>query len=181
MPLQFKPALDRPDLLAQTVKKCLETWKGSTPVQKIFVTEIDPQFMGGAELCAHYGIAPTDGANCVVVEAIRGPKKTFAACLVPVNCTRTDFNGAVRKHLGARRVSVAPLEEVLKQTGMEYGSITAVGLPESWQILIDPSVATTERIIIGSGLQKSKLSLPGKALLELPNAHLLTGLCMQTV
>lgn len=177
MELKFEPALNRKDLLADPVRLFIENWKGFTPVDQILVAEINPQFMGGKELCEHYGISQTDGANCVIVEAMRGSAKTLAACLIPVNCTRADFNGVVRKHLNARRVSVASLDTVLEQSKMEYGSITVVGLPDSWPILIDPSIVSKERVIIGAGLQKSKLSLPGKALLELPGAVLLESLC----
>ncbi len=34
-------------------------------------------------------------------------------------------------------VSVAPLEYVLEKTEMEYGSITPIGLPIEWEILVD--------------------------------------------
>lgn len=180
MKLTFESIINRFDLVAPPVKKIAENWQGNTPVEDIWVTEIDPKYMGGIELCEHYGISQNEGANCVVVEAIRGENKTLVACLIPVNCKHADFNGVVRKHLNARRVSLAPLNEVIKKTNMEYGSITAFGLPESWPILIDSSVASLERVIIGAGLQKSKLSLPVKALLELPNVHVLEGLCKVT-
>jgi len=63
---------------------------------------------------------------------------------------------------------------------MEYRSITVVGLPESWPILIDPRIVLLERVFVGSGLQKSKLSLLRKMLLELPNAYVLEELCKIT-
>lgn len=177
MNLHFEPALKRNDLIAPPVKKRLENWTGTTPVDNILVAEIDPQFMGGTELFKHYEILNVGGANCVIIESIRGSSRMMAACLVPVDCERTDFNGVVRKHLHARRISLAPLGEVLRETQMEYGSITVIGLPESWPILIDPSIAMHENVVIGSGLQNSKLLLPGRALLELPNAQILENIC----
>ncbi|MFA6160806.1 MAG: YbaK/EbsC family protein [Patescibacteria group bacterium] len=177
MKLDLEPAIKRLDLLAPPVSHTIQNWTGSTSVSDIWVAEIDPKYMDGVDLCKHYGIDQENGANCVIIEAVRGTEKTLAACLIPVNCTKADFNSIVRKHLNARRVSLASLDDVLKITKMEYGSITVVGLPESWPILIDPSVASLNRVIIGAGLQKSKLSLPGKALLELPNAYILEGLC----
>ena len=180
MKLNFEPITNRLDLVAPPVKKIAENWQGNTPVEDIWVAEIDPKYMGGIELCEYYGVPQNEGANCVIIEAARGENKILAACLIPVDCKRADFNGTVRKHLNARRVSLAPLNEVLKETNMEYGSITVFGLPESWPILIDPSVVSRERVIIGAGLQKSKLSLPGKTLLELPNAQILKGLCKAT-
>jgi len=170
MNLKFEPIRKHLDLLASSVKEAAENWDRVTPIEDIWVAEIDPKYMGGIELCKHYGISQNKGVNCVIVEAVRGENKTLAACLIPVNCKKADFNGVVRKHLNARRVSLAPLEEVLEQTNMEYGSITVFGLPKSWPILIDSSIISLDRVIIGAGLQKSKLSLPGKTLLELPNA-----------
>lgn len=82
--------------------------------------------MGGIDLCQYYEVPEDKGANCVIVEGIRGDNKTMAACLVPVNCKKADFNRVVRKQLNARRVSLAPLDYVLKETNMEYGSITVV-------------------------------------------------------
>ncbi len=177
MKLNFQPASQNLKLLAEPVKNLVQNWHGDTPVEEIMVAEIDPKFMGANELCQEYDIAPEIGANCVIIEAVRGEERTLAACLISVTCKRADFNGVVRKHLNARRISMAPLDEVLNETKMEYGSITPFGLPEGWPILIDPYIISQDRIIIGSGLQKSKLSLPGKTLLELPNAMLLEGLC----
>ncbi len=181
MKLNFESILKRLDLISPSVKKMAENWQGNTPIEDIWVTEIDPKYMGGLELCKNYGIPQSEGANCVIIEAVRGENKTLAACLIPVNCKRADLNGVVRKHLSARRVSLATLDDVLKQTNMEYGSITPFGLPEHWPILIDPRVASLKRVIIGTGLQKSKLSLPGEVLLELPNAQVLEGLCKKIV
>ncbi|PIR04043.1 MAG: hypothetical protein COV59_02555 [Candidatus Magasanikbacteria bacterium CG11_big_fil_rev_8_21_14_0_20_39_34] len=175
MELQFVSALSQEGLLADSVKKQVEKLKN----ENIEAVAIDPQFMGGFELCEKYGVKPEDGANCVVIEGIRGEESTFAACLIPVNCKKADFNGVVRKHLGVRRVSLANLNFVLEKTGMEYGSITVVGLPTDWKIFIDPSVVSREKIIIGSGLQKSKLRIPTTLLLELPGAEVLEGLCKE--
>ena len=68
----------------------------------------------------------------------------------------------------AKRVSLAPLEEVLRHTGMEYGSITAIGLPVDMAILVEPMIINNPELIVGGGLQRSKLLLPGKALMDLP-------------
>ena len=180
MKLNFKPVIDNLELVASSVKENIINWQGYTAVKDIWVTEIDPKYMGGINLCKHYGISPNEGANCVIIEVVRGENKNLAACLIPVSCNRTDFNGVVRRHFNARRVSLASLDDILKQTNMEYGSITVFGLPKSWPILIDPSIVSKDRIIIGAGLQKSKLSLPGKTLLELPNSCVVKGLCKMT-
>jgi prolyl-tRNA editing enzyme YbaK/EbsC (Cys-tRNA(Pro) deacylase) len=90
--------------------------------------------------------------------------------------TRADINGLVRRHLGARKISFAPMDEAVTLTGMEYGGITPVGLPADWPILIDEAVAAAPRLVVGSGIRGSKLWLPGAVLAQLPNAQVLPGL-----
>jgi prolyl-tRNA editing enzyme YbaK/EbsC (Cys-tRNA(Pro) deacylase) len=167
--LHFEPAVKRPDLLPPPVNQLLKNWRGATPVEEILVTPIDAEYADSAKFCEHYGVDPEDGANCVIAVAVRGENRTFAACLIPVSC-RADLNNVARKTLGAKRVSFAPLDEVLAETGMEYGGITPVGLPETYPILIDSRIAEMTRLIVGGGFRKSKLSISGKALAELPNA-----------
>ena len=62
---------------------------------------------------------------------------------------------------------------------MEYGSINPIGLPFDWKIFVDPKVMEVERIICGSGLQISKLSLPSKYLLKICNAEILENLAKE--
>lgn len=173
--LKFELAIKRPDLVSSSVTELLKHWTAPTPVEEMLVTEIDPAFAGGNDFCSHYGISVSEGANCVIVEAVRGDEKTIAACVAPVNC-KMDFNGIVRKIFNARRVSLAPLEMVLNATGMEYGSIAPVGLPKEWKILIDSRLIDLPRVIVGAGLIKAKLSISGKALTKLPNAVCVEGL-----
>jgi prolyl-tRNA editing enzyme YbaK/EbsC (Cys-tRNA(Pro) deacylase) len=174
-PLHFEPAINRPDLVPESIIELLKNWTGSTPVKEIWAAPINPDFADSAKFCEHYEVDPAAGANCVIVEAVRGAKRTLAACLVPVNC-RIDVNKTARKTLDARRVSFAPLEEVLEATKMEYGGVTPIGLPEDYPILIDSRIAALDRLIIGGGYRKSKISIPGKALTELPNAKVVEGL-----
>jgi prolyl-tRNA editing enzyme YbaK/EbsC (Cys-tRNA(Pro) deacylase) len=90
--------------------------------------------------------------------------------------TRADVNGLVRRHLGARRASFGPMDVVTSLTGMEYGGITPIGLPESWPVLVDPLVVKSPTVVIGSGIRGSKLWLPGHLLADLPGAQVLPGL-----
>ena len=173
--LNFVPVLTRLDLVSPSVAAYVRDWRSSIPVDDIWVTEIDPDSAGGTDFCARYGFKYTEGANCIVIEGKRGSASTLAAVVIPVVC-RTDLYSAVRKRLGARQVSIPRVEVALAATGMEYGSITPVGLPSSWPLLIDRIVATAPRVVIGSGLRHSKLSLPGAALLELPGAEAIDGL-----
>jgi prolyl-tRNA editing enzyme YbaK/EbsC (Cys-tRNA(Pro) deacylase) len=59
---------------------------------------------------------------------------------------------------------------------MEYGGITPVGLPGSWRLFVDARVPEIEVAILGSGVRRSKLLLPGSLLAELPGAEVVDGL-----
>ncbi len=90
--------------------------------------------------------------------------------------TRVDVNGLAKRHLGASKISFASMDAATAASAMEFGGITPVGLPRDWPILVDGAVAAAERVIVGSGVRRSKISLPGSALAELPNAIVLASL-----
>ena len=138
----------------------------------LWVTEIDPGLADTAAFCEHYRIGFDVSANCVVVEARRADREWYAACVV-LATTRADVNGIVRKHLGARKISFAPMDTAVSLTGMEYGGITPVGLPDDWPILVDRNVIDQARVIIGSGIRGSKLLAAREVLAGLPNAEVL--------
>jgi len=173
--LDFKPVIQNKELVPTKIFEIVSNWNGEEDKTEFLVAEIDPEFAGGIELCEKYNVDPKYGANCLVVDGIRGDSHTYAILLVPVGY-KYNMSYVVRKELNARMVSVAPLDYVLEKSGMEYGSITPIGLPEEWDLFIDPLVLENERIIIGGGYKKSKLSIPSKALLSLPNAKVLEGL-----
>lgn len=168
--LDSGPATERPDLLAVPVRAALETWKSATPVTEVEVAEIDPDLADTAAFCARYASPPDASANCVVVAGKRGGEVRYAACVV-LATTRADVNGAIRRRLDVRKASFAPQAEAVELTGMEYGGITPLGVPEAWPILLDAAVLAAPRVVIGSGLRRSKLSLPGAALADLPGAE----------
>ena len=60
------------------------------------------------------------------------------------------------------------------------GGITPVGLPDEWRVLVDPRVLGIEVAVIGSGLRRSKLLVPGRLLAELPRAEVVDGLAGTT-
>ena len=138
----------------------------------MLVAAIDPSLADTAAFCERYEVAMADGANCVIVQARRGERTWFAACLVR-GSDRLDVNGAVRRHLGARRLSFAPMDDAVAASGMDYGGITPIGLPADWPILVDESVAAHDRLIVGSGIRGSKLLVTGAFLAGLPNAEVL--------
>ena len=110
-----------------------------------------------------------------IIAAKRGSDVTYAACMVTAT-TRADVNGLVRRHLGAKKASFGPMDTVTSLSGMEYGGITPIGLPDSWPVLVDDLVAKSPTVVVGSGIRGSKLWLPGHLLAELPAAQLLPGL-----
>jgi prolyl-tRNA editing enzyme YbaK/EbsC (Cys-tRNA(Pro) deacylase) len=172
LPLTHHPALSRPDLLAAPVAAALQALPWADQVR---VAEIDPGLADTAQFCEAYGITLEESVNCVVIAAKRGADVTYAACMVTAT-TRADVNGLVRRHLGAKKASFGPMDEVTSMTGMEYGGITPIGLPEPWPVLVDGLVAKTPSVVIGSGIRGSKLWLPGSLLAELPSAQTLPGL-----
>ena len=169
--LDFSSALDSPDLLAAPTAAALRSTAVATSDDPL-VAPIDPTLADAAAFCAHYEISMGDGANCVIVQARRGERTWYAACLVR-GADRLDVNGAVRRHLGARKLSFASMDDAVELSGMEYGGITPIGLPADWPLLVDESVAAHERLIIGSGIRGSKMLVTGALLAALPNAETL--------
>jgi prolyl-tRNA editing enzyme YbaK/EbsC (Cys-tRNA(Pro) deacylase) len=172
------PAAERLDLLTAPVAAAVRDWSGAVPAEELVFVDTDPEIADTAAFVAHHGedlLAVS--ANCVVVLAKRGAESTLAACVVRSG-GRADVNGAVRRHLGARKVSFAPLETAVGETGMEHGGITPVGLPAHWPLLVDPLVADLPLVLIGSGRRRGKLIVPGKALAQLPGAVVLDGLTL---
>jgi prolyl-tRNA editing enzyme YbaK/EbsC (Cys-tRNA(Pro) deacylase) len=170
--LVLVPALSRPELLAAPVHVALTSWKRGSDVR---VAPIDPDLADTAAFCDAYDVAPGQSANCVVVAAKRGGEVRYAACMV-LATTRADVNGLVRRHLEARKASFAPMDDAVALTGMEYGGITPIGLPDGWPVLVDAAVVAAGPVIVGSGIRGSKLELPGEALADLPGAVVLEGL-----
>ena len=170
--LDFRPAADSPDLLAASTSAAIGAMQAAD-ASTVLVSAIDPGLADTAAFCAHYEISMGDGANCVIVQARRGERTWYAACLVR-GADRLDVNGAVRRHLDARRLSFAPMDAAVELTAMEYGGITPIGLPDDWPILVDQSVAAHDRLIVGSGIRGSKLLVSGALLASLPNAEVLS-------
>jgi prolyl-tRNA editing enzyme YbaK/EbsC (Cys-tRNA(Pro) deacylase) len=162
-------ALD-PDLTAPPVAAALSTWSA-----EVAVAPIDPDLADTAAFCDRYGVTLEDSANCVVIAGRRADVTSYAACVV-LATTRADVNGVVRRRLGARKASFAPMDDAVRLTGMEYGGITPIGLPADWPVLIDTAVLKRDVVVIGSGLRASKIALPADALATLPTAEVIDGL-----
>jgi prolyl-tRNA editing enzyme YbaK/EbsC (Cys-tRNA(Pro) deacylase) len=166
------PALDRPDLLAESVRAALEGWQHA---DEVGVAAIDPELADTAACAAAYDLPMDSGANCVVVAGKRAGEERIAACLVRAD-TRADVNTVVKRLLDVRKCSFLALERAVEETGMEYGGITPLGLPADWRVLVDARVPEIEVAVIGSGVRGSKLLIPGALFAELPGAEVVDGL-----
>lgn len=172
--LCFEPVIEHEEMVPEVIFQTVKNWSGKVKKESFLVAEIDPIFAGGKELCEHYDIDIKIGANCLVVEGKRNKQSSYAVCLVPVGY-KYNMSSVIRKAMNMRQVSVAPLQMVLDTVQMEYGSITPIGLPIDWPLYIDPLVMKNERIIIGGGFVKCKLSILTQALLDMPNSVVLDG------
>ena len=166
------PASSRTDLLAEPTGRTLAA---AGLLDRVGVVEIDPAVSDTAATQAEFGLAPETLANCVVVAGKREGTERLAACVV-LSTTRADVNGTVRRLLDVRKASFLPMERAVELTGMEYGGITPIGLPADWPVLVDRRVTQTDVVIIGSGLRRSKILLPGALLGQLPQARVIDGL-----
>jgi prolyl-tRNA editing enzyme YbaK/EbsC (Cys-tRNA(Pro) deacylase) len=90
--------------------------------------------------------------------------------------TRADVNNLVKRRLDVRKASFLSMDDAVERTGMEYGGITPVGLPADWRLFVDESLTTMPVVIVGSGVRRSKLLLPGAVLAALPGAEVVSGL-----
>ena len=171
--LDWMPALDHPDLLADPVCAALRTL-GPAAVEAR-VAAIDPDLADTAAFCAAYGRSLDGSANCVLLAARRSGETRLAACVV-LATTRADVNGRARRTLGAKKASFAPMEVAVSASGMETGGITPVGLPDGWPILVDATVAAASDVVVGSGVRRSKLMVPGALVARLPHAEVIDGL-----
>jgi prolyl-tRNA editing enzyme YbaK/EbsC (Cys-tRNA(Pro) deacylase) len=171
--LDWKPVLTRPELVAPPVEAALGAL--GRDADEVAVAEIDPGLADTAAFCEAYDVGLDISANCVVVAAKRGSARELAACMV-LATTRADVNGLVRRHLEAKKVSFAAMDVAVSETGMDYGGITPIGLPPSWPLLVDGTVAATDQVVVGSGVRRSKLLVPGALVARLPGAEVLEGL-----
>ncbi len=113
-------------------------------------------------------------ANCVVVTGRRGGESGYAACMI-LATTRADVNGVVRRRLDARKASFARwTTRCADRHGVRRHHPDR--LPVDWPVLVDAAVAELPFVIVGSGVRRSKLALPGRTLAGWPGAELVEGL-----
>lgn len=119
------------------------------------IVDCDPDLADTAAFCEHYGYAPNECANTILV-ASRRPEGRYAACVV-LATDRLDVNGVVRRRLGVRKVSFADADATASLTGMLVGGVTPFALPVEMPVWVDTSVFELDRVIVGGGSRSVKL------------------------
>lgn len=182
--LTWLRAVDRLDLLAESTAATLSGWAAVVPevADAVLVAEIDPELADTAAMTEAYDLPLTVSANCVLVSGKRAGEERIAAAVVRAT-TRADVNSAVKKLLDVRKASFLPVDRAVEESGMEYGGITPLGLPTGYRVLLDEGVAAADpeaggTVIIGSGLRRSKIALPGALLATAPGVEVVEGLAL---
>jgi len=138
------------------------------PIQDVIVFAVDDDASDTARFSERYGFDLEDCANTIVLRYKKAGVERYAA-VVTLGSRRLDVNGAVKERLGAQRLSFAKREVATELTGMEFGGITAFGVPDDWAILVDSAVMVRPKVVMGAGVRLVKLLLPPTLLAQLPN------------
>ncbi|MEM7196708.1 MAG: YbaK/EbsC family protein, partial [Pseudomonadota bacterium] len=101
--------------------------------------------------------------------------RKYALCVLRAT-DRLDGNHAVRKKLGARKVSFASADETRDMTGMEIGGVTPLNMPPGLPVWIDQAVMQCEYVVLGGGNRNSKLKVNPEVLLKQDNVEVVAGL-----
>jgi prolyl-tRNA editing enzyme YbaK/EbsC (Cys-tRNA(Pro) deacylase) len=166
------PASTRIDLLAPPTLLALDA---AGFLDAVGVVEIDPNVSDTAATQETFGLSSNTLANCVIVGGKREGVERIAACLVLAD-SRADVNNVVKRSLDVRKASFLPVERAVELSAMEYGGITPIGLPQDWPVLIDRRVVDTDIVVIGSGVRRSKILLPGILLAQFAGTQVIDGL-----
>jgi prolyl-tRNA editing enzyme YbaK/EbsC (Cys-tRNA(Pro) deacylase) len=170
--LTTTPVSQHPEWLAPPT---LDAMKALGWLELVGVVPIDPEVSATARSQETYRLSPDTLANCVIVGGKREGVERLAACVI-LFTTRADVNGVVRRRLDVRKASFLSTDRAVELTEMEYGGINPIGLPPGWPVLLDRRVTETDVVLIGSGVRRSKLLLPGSLLEQLPHAETIDGL-----
>jgi prolyl-tRNA editing enzyme YbaK/EbsC (Cys-tRNA(Pro) deacylase) len=170
--LESLPVLDHLALVAPPVAAALASWSDA---ERVAVVEIDPDLADTAAMSAAYAVPLAASGNCVVVSGRRAGVERTAACVVRAD-TRADVNTLVRRLLDVRKATFLPMDRAVEESGMEHGGITPVGLPAGWRTLVDERLLGEPVVVLGSGVRRSKLLVPGDALAGLPGVEVVPDL-----
>lgn len=123
---------------------------------------IDPHLADTAAFCAHYGYAPEESGNCILVRSKTGDL-CYAACVVQAT-RQLDLNRHSRLLVAARKASFAGADETIERTGMVPGGVTPIALPDDVPVFVDEPIMQLDRVIVGGGGRELKLRLSPAAL-----------------
>lgn len=140
------------------------------PPQGVTVFRVTDDASDTAAFSARYGFGLEDCANTIVIRYRKEGGEHYAA-LVSLGSRRLDINGAVKAALGAQRLSFAKREAAVEHSGMEFGGITAFGLPPGWRVLVDAAVMERSQIVMGAGVRAAKLLLAPEVLRQWPRCE----------
>jgi prolyl-tRNA editing enzyme YbaK/EbsC (Cys-tRNA(Pro) deacylase) len=135
---------------------------------------IDAAFADTALFCERYGFPLEHSVNTIIVGSKKEPKQ-YCACLV-LATTRLDVNHAVRKLMGASRVSFASADDTIALTGMMIGGVTVFALPPELPIYVDAQIMTLDYVILGGGSRSLKIKISPEALKHLPTMQVIPAL-----
>jgi len=137
------------------------------PVDQCVVFPVADEHSDTAAFSAHFGFGLDDCANTLVLRYTKDQAEHHAA-VVSLGSRRLDVNGAVKALLGARRPTFAKRDVATELTGMEFGGITAFGLPPDMRILVDAAVMDRPYVVVGAGYRRTKILLAPALLSRLP-------------
>jgi prolyl-tRNA editing enzyme YbaK/EbsC (Cys-tRNA(Pro) deacylase) len=140
------------------------------PPDEVTVFAVADDASDTAAFSDRYGFGLEDCANTIVIKFKKDGAEQYAA-IVTLGSLRLDINGAVKAHLGAQRLSFARREVAVEHSGMEFGGITAFGVPENWRILVDAAVMERTQVVMGAGVRAAKFLLSPAVLRSLKNCE----------
>ncbi len=178
--LAWVPACAHLDLVAPATAAALAAWADADPrvADQVAVVEIDPNLADTDALTSAYDLPLGSSANCVVVAGKRAGEERIAAAVV-LATTRADVNSRIKALLDVRKASFLSVDRATAESGMEYGGITPVGLPDAWRILVDARVVGPGALaLMGSGVRHSKLLMPGELLAAMPGVEVIPDLAV---
>lgn len=138
------------------------------------VFECNPELADTTAFCEHNGFSKDQSANTIIVASKSDPVQY--ACCVVLATTKLDVNKRVCQLLGVKKASFAPMEEALKLSHMEYGGVTAFGLPDDIPVYIDSRVMEHDEIVMGGGNRSSKVLVNPDELNKMKVVQVIEGL-----
>jgi len=138
------------------------------------VMRIDPDFADTAQFCEKYGVPLDRSANTIVVASKKEPK-LYCACVV-LATTRLDVNHAVKRLMGASRVSFATADETKALTGMMIGGVTVFALPPDVPLYVDDRLMPLDWVILGGGSRSTKIRTSPEVFRRMLNKTIVPGL-----